>query len=250
MNLSKTDFIFTILMVLLSSYVCSLEGYVNDYAGVFTLEQKNTLEEKLQDLALQTKGVQLVIYTEEYIPERTYIEERTLAIAEENKLGDEEGDNGILFYLATQDREYRWEVGYGAESVLNTPLLGIISRDIMVPYFQQNDYAGGIIAGIDEVSILLLSSEDADIFKSEQNEPLNTGQKIFSGFIILVFVLFLMVFIALVIYASRHSQFQSGGRRGRGGFSSGGFSGRSSRRSSGFRGGGGRFGGGGHSGKF
>ena len=239
----------------------SLQNYVNDYAGVFNAESKSQLEMSLREIEKETNGVQFVVYTEKKVPEGMSLEERSLQLAEKNGIGKQENDNGILFYLATEDRVFRWEVGYGMEATLNSALLGRISRDYMVPEFKNGNFVLGIINGIMEVDKVLQGTSDADVAKSasDTDSLLLSGNHIPFWLINLVIGLapfiFLMIVLTLIVAAANAARHASekkskddnafitaasiiflGGRGGRGG--------------GGFSGGGGGFGGGGFSGRF
>lgn len=233
----------------------SINSYVTDNAGILSPDSKIQLEKSLMDLEKQTNGVQFVVYTENEFPKEYSIEGYTLKIAEANKIGKKGNDNGILLYIAVKDRKYRWEVGYGAESTLNSALLGRISREYLVQNFRERNYEKGIMQAVDVVERVILGSNDADIV-SLKNES-STDRPIFIfGIILAIFVSF-MVWAAVNIiknsgkkYKTKKSKdgFYHGAAWGlfAGGFGRGGFGG--SGGFGGFSGGGGGFGGGGGSG--
>jgi len=266
MNNKKPKFIFflfflcTIIISALNFSIANseiIDRYVNDNAGIFTEQQKIDLENNLINFENITNKAQIVIFTELRIPEGTTIEERTLNLAEENKIGKAKSDNGVLFYLAVEDREYRWEVGYGIEPTLNSALLGRISRDIMVPEFKNGDYANGIIKGIDAVERIMLDSYNEDILKDEANTiDDKTSSDIGYTFGIIAIIIFFIIIGALYYYGLQNSSYIPTVPMKKSDSyytttvtktfeSNSGFSGGSV-----FLGGGGSFGGGGFSGKF
>jgi len=236
-----------------------ISSYITDNAGVFTPDQKSMVEQELRNLQNNTNQVQFIIFTEKNIPEGTTLEERSLKIAEDNKVGKKGADNGILFYLATDDRAYRWEVGYGVEDVLSAPLLGRLSREYMVPYFREGKFAEGIITGTGLVEKILMNVTDADVNKVTQpdsNDDSMTFLIIFCVIIIMLFI-FIAAWNASKPYATKGKKSHSnqvyngaaGGLfTGNRGFGGGGFGGGFG--GGGFSGGGGSFGGGGFSGRF
>ena len=237
-------FVLTVLLLSLAS-AQTLRSYVEDTADILSPQTENILESQLQALQDQTNGVQLVVFTEKAIPEDTSLEERTLQIAEDNGIGQKDADNGVLFYVAIDDPQYRWEVGYGVEDVLNSAKLGRLSREYIVPSFAQGDYDTGITNGVQVVSSLLANSGDEDVVRNElspQRQPTSSGRNY--GFFIWIAV---FIFLSLIrrprkrrgaledaMYFAALGSLM-GGNRGGGGF--GGF-------------GGGGFGGGGFSGKW
>lgn len=242
-----------IFFLLLFSVFCSAEiisSYVVDNAGVFDDSTKSSLEQNLRDFETQTNGVQFVVFTEKFIPEGSSLEERSLKIAEDNKIGKKGNDNGILFYLATEDRQYRWEVGYGVESTLNAARLGRISREIMVPYFKEGNFQEGVLSGVKVVESVVLNSSDADLIISSSSESVELPPKVIIFLIILAFFIIFNIFRLVMwskvrrvkkkdddFFIAVASGLLFGGRGSGGGFG-------------GFSGGGGSFGGGGFSGRF
>lgn len=245
-----------------SESISGISSYVTDSANVFGPVAKAALENRLRSLESNTNGVQFVVFVEKKIPEGSTLEERSLSIAENNRIGQKGNDNGILLYVATEDRQFRWETGYGIEGTLSTSLLGRISRQYMIPEFQQGNFSQGILSGVDIVERILLNSTDADIMKLKE-ETNKSRSKWIIYFIIILLIIGLIMAIELSRQSSRLSgqaKFGKkekhdnvfinaasviffGGRGGAGGFSGGGGLG-------GFSGGGGSFGGGGFSGRF
>ena len=235
----------------------TINYYVTDNAGILSPSAKSQLESDLRNLEKQTSGVQFVIYIENEYPKDFSLEEYSLKIAENNKVGKKGNDNGILLYIAVKDRRYRWEVGYGVESTLNSALLGRISREYLVPNFQAGNYEKGILQVTDIIRRLLLNSNDADIvaLKSQSSQPLSKGNTSFIYLFVFIIIL-LMIFNAFVRLAKMKKpakgkykdSFYHGAAGGlfMGGFGRGGFGG--SGGFGGFSGGGGGFGGGGFSG--
>ena len=240
--------------VLVFAQVPSLSSYVTDNANVLSPEFQSDLENALRALEQETNGVQFVVFIEKAILEESTLEERTLQIAEQNGIGKEENDNGILFYLATDDREYRWETGYGIEGTLSSSWLGRMSRETLNPAFSEGNYEKGILDAVSQIGQRLLESSDADIVKIEDSSRV-TMEK---GMIIAAIIIAIIVFILFMILSAkqkgvRKKSYRDGVYtgaasgiflppwRGSGGFG-GGFGG--------FSGGGGGFGGGGFSGRF
>jgi len=165
------------------------------------------------------------------------LEYYTIDVVEKNKIGTKKNDNGVLFFVAKDDKKLRIEVGYGLEGALPDALASSIIRNIITPYFKQGDYFNGIYKGLSAI-ISAVKGEYKALPKSKKNKK-NVFSTIFT-------ILFIIIFFS--------SFFRRKGR-GRntifwgGGFGSGGnFGGGGGFR--GFSGGGGSFGGGGSSGSW
>ena len=256
----KKSLLLLVLSFLIFSFVANaqipkIDSYVTDKAGVLSESAKTQLLNEITDLEKSTNGVQFTIYIEKEYPKIYSLEEYTLKIAEDNKIGKKGNDNGILLYVATEDRVFRWEVGYGVESTLSASLLGRISRDYLIPSLKENNYEKGILETFDVAKRILLGSNDADIVRLKEEKPY-TG----NYFLFIFFGMFLFIIVMNIMQrkANAHSGinkrndsyyrgaangiFLGGLGRGRGGFGGGGFGG--------FSGGGGGFGGGGFGGRF
>lgn len=116
--------------------------YVEDYANVINSSDEQSLNGVLQELEQKT-GAQYIILTVQ-TTEGLPIEQFSIELAGKWKLGQAGKDNGMLFTLATKDRKYRFEVGYGLEGFLTDQYCGRVGREFLVPYLKKGDYSKGI----------------------------------------------------------------------------------------------------------
>ncbi len=118
------------------------QNFVADYANVVNDTHERTLNGTLQELEQKT-GAQYIILTVQTtggLP----IEQFSIELAEKWKLGQKGKDNGMLFVIATADRKYRFEVGYGLEGFITDRFCGQVGRDFLVPYLKKENYSEGI----------------------------------------------------------------------------------------------------------
>ena len=71
------------------------------------------------------------------------------------KLGRRNVDDGTLILVAKNDRRVRIEVGYGLEGVLSDLTTHRIIEEQITPRFKQGDFAGGLEAGINQMTQLI-----------------------------------------------------------------------------------------------
>lgn len=219
-------------------------GQVVDLASILEPGQKQQLAAILHDLERKT-SVQMVILTITSLDGED-INSFSLKIAEQWKLGQKEKDNGLLLTVALDDRKYRFETGYGLESVLPDSLLGTIGRQSLVPYFKQGNYGQGIAAATGTIIDILARHYQVEITGSETlDRAVDRNES--PGANLVIFFIMVIMFI-IIVNARRKNRRTPGtgpviypGGWGSGGGFSGGFGG-------GFGGGGGGFGGGGASG--
>ncbi|MGN6806634.1 MAG: TPM domain-containing protein [Trinickia sp.] len=136
--------------------VPSLNARVTDETGTLTGEQKVTLEQTLADFEAK-KGAQIaVVIVPTTAPET--IEQYSIRVAEQWKLGRKNVDDGALLIVAKNDRSLRIEVGYGLEGALTDAASHRIIDEIIVPRFREGDFYGGVSAGI-EAMMRVVSGE-------------------------------------------------------------------------------------------
>ena len=233
---------------------------VSDWVGVLDAATQRRLEGYLWELKQKTAAelAIAIIPTTEGIP----IEDFALALAERSGLGARGRDNGCLVLVATQDRKYRIEVGYGLEGILPDGFVGGIGRQYFVPYFKAGDYAGGIEQGVLALAHQIATDSGVTLTGvPTPRQPSGPGRQRSSR--LWVFLIIFLVIMARIVSPigrrfSRGSLWYllllgwlntTSGRRRYGGWSSsGGFS--SGGGFGSFGGGGGGFGGGGASGSW
>ena len=116
--------------------------YVDDLAHVINAEHKHALLGLLQELEQKT-GVQYIILTIDTtggLP----IEQFSIELLDQWKLGQKGKDKGVLFTFALKDRTARFEVGYGLEGFITDAFTSQVGRDVLVPYLRKDQYSQGI----------------------------------------------------------------------------------------------------------
>ena len=66
-------------------------------------------------------------------------------------IGDAETDNGVLLLFVEDQHALEFETGYGIEETLTDARCERIFRNIIVPYFREGDYEGGLCAGVADI---------------------------------------------------------------------------------------------------
>ena len=126
-----------------------LTARVTDETGTLTDEQRATLEQTLKDFEAK-KGAQIsVLIVSTTLPET--IEQYSIRVVEQWKLGRKNVDDGVLLIVAKNDRTLRIEVGYGLEGVLTDATSNRIIDETIVPRFRRADFYGGISSGVESI---------------------------------------------------------------------------------------------------
>ncbi len=126
-----------------------LKTRVTDLTGTLKADQREALEAKLASFE-NRKGSQVaVLMVPTTQPEA--IEQYSIRVAEQWKLGRKGVDDGILLLIAKNDRKMRLEVGRGLEGAIPDAIAKRIVSDVIAPRFKEEDFYGGIIAGVDRI---------------------------------------------------------------------------------------------------
>ncbi len=166
--MKKTVFsIFLTLLFLtvpLSGKIPEPSGFLNDYAGVFTLQQKQGIENLLSEIEKKT-DVEIAIAVIQSLEGRN-LEEFSNELFNTWGVGKKNKDNGVLILVSMEDRKIRIEVGYGLESILTDGRCGLIIRNIIVPRFREKKYYDGILKAIEQINGLI-SGSPSDLDKQD-----------------------------------------------------------------------------------
>ncbi len=249
-----------------------LKARVTDLTGTLQPGQQAALEQTLQAFE-NRKGSQIAVLIVPTTQPET-IEQYAIRVADAWKLGRKGVDDGVLLLIARNDRKLRVEVGYGLEGAIPDAVAKRIVSEIITPHFKQDDYSGGIRAGVERI-IKVIEGEPLPEKKASRPEDGDgSGDWLAIGFVLVVVLGGAMrallgplvgglvagsiaVVVAWLLFASLMMALVAGmfvfiftlfGRHG-GGWSSGG-GGWPGGRGGGFSGGGGGFGGGGASGRW
>lgn len=253
-----------------------LSAHVIDQVHLLQPQQRQALEGVLAEIEQRTGSQIGVLLMSSTAPEA--IEQYSIRVAEAWKLGRKGVDDGVILIVAKDNpkslRRLRIEAGRGVQGSLTDAQSKRILEDVIAPHFRQNDFYGGLAAGVTAITTLLEQEKLPPAKRSSSAVQTDDG----GGWITLMVIgLFLVVFFTVLLKSRRSrrnalnsndwgrggsttagviigslvdealrqaSSGRGGSRSGGGGFG-GGFGGSSG---GGFSGGGGTFDGGGASG--
>jgi uncharacterized protein len=184
--------------------VPKLKGRVTDQTNLLTSAQINVIEAQLETLEKE-KGSQVVLLIVESTKPET-IEQYSIRVADEWKIGRSDPDDGVLLLVAKSDRKIRIEVGYGLEGAIPDAIAKRIIDNVMVPHFRDGDYFLGIEEGLEAITALIKGEELPEVSDSEYSDGNKTiSMMLIFGSIILIFA----VVIAKVILAKKYGNVKS-----------------------------------------
>ena len=172
-----------------------LTGRVVDRANLLSETQRSELTRKLDELEKKTTA-QFVVVTLTSLSGRT-IEEYGVQLGRHWGIGQKNTNHGVLLIVAPNERKVRVEVGYGAEGVLPDAVSSLIIQRVIIPKFRANDYAGGIVAGSDEIIKVL--SGAGDEWKNAPTNPQDAPWWVDILVLAIFFIPFLLVPLAIFL---------------------------------------------------
>lgn len=88
---------------------------------------------------------------------------------EANRIGKAGMDNGVLLVVSTDERAWRFEIGYGLEGVLPDSFVGRVGTDNLTPALQAGDFYTGIYDATYEIGSRIVDLYDAAAANPEPN---------------------------------------------------------------------------------
>jgi len=243
-----TSLVFALAFALSAEPISQLKptDYVNDFAHVLDQNTIAQLDNICQQID-QKAHAQIAVVTIKSL-DGSDIESYAVDLFKKWGIGSKATDRGVLILLATQERRYRTEVGYGLEPILPDGKVGGFGREA-VPLLKQNDYNGAVALMTTRVADVIAQDAGIQLTGARPRAPTpvqepGTGLSV-GGIVVLVIIGLIVLFTPLgrlLLWG-----LLLGGGRGGGGFGGGGFGGGGG----GFGGfGGGSSGGGGASGSW
>jgi uncharacterized protein len=167
-----------------------LTGRVVDTANLLSPEQRTALEAKLRSHEERTTD-QIVVATVPSLGGYD-VEDYANRLYRHWQLGTKEKNNGALLLVAPRERKVRIEVGYGLEGTLTDALSKVIIATAIAPRFRQNDFAGGLQAGVDAILSTLTGDAEEWQRRTEVREDRSTPIDPVVAFIILLVLFYLI----------------------------------------------------------
>jgi uncharacterized protein len=153
MSAARVSFLALLLCWAVAAFadvaVPPLTGRVVDQTGTLSSGDIAMLTQTLRSFEAR-KGSQIAVLIVPTTAPET-IEQYSIRVADAWKVGRKKVDDGAILVVAKDDRKLRIEVGYGLEGALTDVTAKRIIDEIITPKFRNNDFAGGISAGVDQI---------------------------------------------------------------------------------------------------
>jgi uncharacterized protein len=167
------------------------QGYVTDLAGVINPGTRQKIELLATEVEQKT-GAQIAVVTVNSLEGQTR-EDYAVDLYKHLGVGSKKENKGVLILIAPKDRQYRVEVGYGLEPVINDARAGDIGR-AMVPDLRKGDYSAAALTATSEVAQYIAKDAGVQLTGLPQRRPQAPTREapwwlpfvIFGGFFLLV----------------------------------------------------------------
>ena len=128
-------------------------GPVNDFANILDDATESRLRSVVEAVERDTTA-EIAVATVPSL-EGTSVEDVATRYFNTWGVGQKSLNNGVLLFVAPNEREVRIEVGYGLEPILPDGLAGDVIRRDVLPKFKDGDYPGGISAAVDRLATII-----------------------------------------------------------------------------------------------
>lgn len=127
----------------------SVQGYVNDFAGVLDATTVDGLTRLSTEVDQKAKA-QIAVVTIRTLEGDT-AEDFANHLFQKWGVGHKGTDRGVMVLLATDDHKYWTEVGYGLEPILPDGKVGGFGRS-MVPLLRQGNYNDAVVQMVSQIA--------------------------------------------------------------------------------------------------
>lgn len=178
-------FLFFIIPVFAANFP-KTQGYVNDFAHLYSGEFRAKLEDNLSTFEKKT-GTEIAVVTITSL-DSTDIETYSADLFRAWGIGKRGKDNGLLLLISKNDRKIRIEVGYGIEPYVTDGRAGEIIRNQMTPEFKKENYEGGTQGAAQQLEKYI---EDKDVAPKDSLKPAANDESfsLIAGFVIVAYLL-------------------------------------------------------------
>lgn len=139
-------------------------GYVNDYANLLSVDQKNDLEQRLRQ-NFNAGGWQIAVVTVPDLQGES-VEEFAYALFNTWGIGRKGKDDGVLIIQSVNPRQIRIEVGRGNEGDLPDISCARIIRNHIVPELKRGNNYQGLLNGV----LSVIEAKPRELTEAEKAE--------------------------------------------------------------------------------
>ncbi|TGM95930.1 TPM domain-containing protein [Leptospira dzoumogneensis] len=169
---------------------------VTDLTSTLNADEVSGLEDKLKTFE-KRKGSQVVLVIIPTTGDET-IEQYSIRLAEDWKIGRKGTADGVIFLVAKEDRKMRFEIGRGLEGAIPDVVSKRIQLEYVRPLFKEGKYFEGIDQGIDKILGLIdgeqLPEPSSTSYESSSSEAEDDNFGLYIGALVVIGILVGFIF--------------------------------------------------------
>lgn len=123
-------------------------GYVNDFEGLFTQPQVDSLDEMIHDFEKRTTIEIGVVTVDSSLTLPGNFDYFTLMTMRAWGVGKKDKNNGMLIGISRSFRKIRIQNGPAIEKILKNGETKTIIQNAFVPFFKKDQYYQGVVSGL------------------------------------------------------------------------------------------------------
>lgn len=159
---------------------------VNDYSNLLTAEERMSLEQRLVSIS-DTTSVQIVVVITPTLNDYE-ISDFAQRLGQKWGVGSKNTNNGYVVIVKPKSSTERGEAfiatGYGSEIHIPDAICSQIVNREMIPFFKENNYFEGIVAGVTSIQKYTAGQYQAE-----------TPKEGIGGYIFLIILLIFIIFV-------------------------------------------------------
>ena len=196
-KISLRTILTSLILILLSMSVSAQEiklperpdppRLVNDMAGMLNADEASALEQKL-DTYNDSTSTQIAVVIISTL-DGAEINQFSTELFHKWQIGQKGKDNGVLLFIAKNDRKLFITTGRGVEEFLPDAICKRIIEQIIKPQFKAGNYAQGINDGVDQMMVRLSGQFKGDDNGGQVRSPFNFSWKWIIIGIVILFIL-------------------------------------------------------------
>ncbi|HKL40659.1 MAG TPA: TPM domain-containing protein, partial [Cryomorphaceae bacterium] len=142
-------------------------GLVADQEGIFSPQEEQAMESRLQQFSNETSNQIVVVSIAELCEGDAAM--TAVKIGENWGVGQKKFDNGIVILINSAGRKTFIATGYGLEGAIPDATAKLIVDQEMLPAFRNEDYYGGVMNAVDVISDLAKGEYNSETYQKQNS---------------------------------------------------------------------------------
>ena len=150
-NITTITVLFCVILIACGQKGKNIENkaWVYDFENVLTDTQIQVLDSIIGYFEMKTTN-EIVIVTVDNIGDSPKMVDFAVEFGEKWGVRKKDKNNGLVILFSRNMRQTFIATGYGTEKILKDEICKAIIDSTMIPFFKQEDYYGGLRAGVEE----------------------------------------------------------------------------------------------------